>query len=239
MIQQKKKPCKGNFRSNHFKGCGEITYAFKFGLCKACFSEWVYSTGEGAEFLRKQVIPQAKKEVQRKERQKVKKAYEKLETKTDVEKKLQTEINSIVRLIDKGHPCISSGRPLGKNYDAGHFFAVGGNPQIRFHLFNIYAQSVEQNQHRSGNPLGFIEGLENTFGSDFKDACISLKGLPALNLSKEELREKTAIARGIVKWLKLQDREFTTRERLELRERFQEELNIYDTKSYVNKFRVF
>jgi hypothetical protein len=110
----KRKACKGTYKTNHYKGCGELIFAFKFGLCHACFVEWCYATGEGSEYLKKYVIPQAKKEVKKKERTKIKKQLQALETKTEVEKKLEKEINTIVRLIDKGHPCISSGRDLGK-----------------------------------------------------------------------------------------------------------------------------
>lgn len=152
---------------------------------------------------------------------------DKLKTLSDWHKELQKEINSIIREIDKSHPCISSQRPLGKSYDAGHLFGRQSNPHIRYHLFNIFAQSVHDNQWKSGNPLDFVEGIEFTFGKDIKDYCLSLKGLPDLKLSIEEIKEKIPIARGIVKWLKLQDRKFTTSERIELRMKFNHEIGIY------------
>src|SRR5690606_37651047 len=37
----------------------------------------------------------------------------KLETKSEVEKKFEKEVNRIVRILDRGQNCISSGRPLG------------------------------------------------------------------------------------------------------------------------------
>jgi hypothetical protein len=223
----KRKACKGTYKTNYYKGCGELVFAFKFGLCHACFVEWCYATGEGSEYLKKYVIPQAKKEVKKKERTKIKKQLQALETKTEVEKKLEKEINTIVRLIDKGHPCISSGRNLGKNYDAGHFWSKGSNPQIRFHLFNIFAQSVHDNQHKGSNALEYQERLGTVFTPELREYCLALKGTPSLKLSKEELRDKIVIAKRIVKWLKLQDREFSTKERIELRLKFQEELGIY------------
>lgn len=224
------KKCKGINKAKDFTGCGELvpTQTRKYGLCLPCLREWAYSTGEGQEYIRKQIIPQAKREVKRKQKEQDQKTREKLETKSDLEKKLQKEINKIVRLIDKGHPCISSGRNLGKNYDAGHLYSVGSNPQIRFHLFNIFAQSVHDNQWKSGNQLDYSERLEDVFGTELKSYCLSLKGMDSLHLSKEELREKTNIARGIVKWLKLQDRTFTTEERITLRHRFQKEIGIYE-----------
>ena len=154
---------------------------------------------------------------------------EKLKTLTDWSSDLQKEINAIVREIDKEHPCISSKRPLGKSFDAGHLFSRGSNPQIRFHLFNIFAQSVHDNQWKSGNQLEFVNGIELTFGEVIKDYCLSLKGFPTLKLSIDEIKEKIPIARGILKYLKLQDRKFTTKERVSLRKEFNLKLKIYDT----------
>jgi hypothetical protein len=169
------------------------------------------------------------KQKQSKEWQKEKKSLRSsLKTLTDWNNDLQKEVNLIVRLIDKGHPCISSQRNLGKNFDAGHLYSRGSSPQIRFHLFNIFAQSVHDNQYKSGNGLDFIDGIEKTFGTEIKDYCLSLKGLSETKLTIEELKEKISIGRGIVKWLKLQDKTFTTLERIELRKEFNEKLGIYN-----------
>lgn len=226
-MQTKKKQCKGNYRSGHYTGCGEMRYIEKYGLCLSCFREWCYSTGEGREYIQKNLIPQAKKEVKKKEKKRLDLMKKKLETKSDLEKKLQKEINLIVRLIDKGHKCISSGRNLGKNYDAGHLFSVGSNPTIRFHLFNIFAQSVHDNQWKSGNQLDYVDRLKEVFGKETQEYCLSLKNTPAIQLSKEDIKDKTIIAKRCVKWLKLQDRIFATKERLELRKKLNKELGIY------------
>jgi hypothetical protein len=152
---------------------------------------------------------------------------EKLKTLTDWHNELQKDINLIVRLLDKDHPCISSQRHLGKSYDAGHLWGRQSNPQIRYHLFNIFAQSVHDNQWKSGNPLDFVEGIEITFGTEIKDYCLALKGRPSLKLSIEDIKEKIPIARSIVKWLKLQDRKFTINERIFYRDKFNKEIGIH------------
>lgn len=153
---------------------------------------------------------------------------DKLKTLSDWKNDLQKEINAIVREIDKGHPCISSGRPLGKSYDAGHFLGRQAFPEARYHLMNIYAQSVEQNQHKSGNVIGFMEGLEQVFGKEHLELVMALKSLPSLKITIEEIKVAIPICRGILKWLKLQDRQFTTEERLELRKHFNSEIGIYN-----------
>jgi len=155
---------------------------------------------------------------------------EKLKTLSDWHSDLQKEINTIVRLIDKQHPCISSQRPLGKSYDAGHLFGRQSNPHIRYHLFNIWAQSVHDNQHKSGNQLEFVYGIEKTFGSKIKDYCLSLKGLPSLKLTIEQIKEFIPKAREVVKQLKLDDRKYTNFERLALREEYNLYIGIHTDK---------
>jgi len=154
---------------------------------------------------------------------------EQVKTLSDWKKELQKEINIIVRLIDKGHLCISSRKPLKDKADAGHFMSVGSNPSIRFNLFNIYAQSVHSNQYKSGDILNYIDGLKQEFGQEHLDYVLDLKNkYPVLKLTEFEIKEKIPIARGIIKWLKLQDRKFTNQERLTLRKEFNLKLQIYN-----------
>lgn len=168
------------------------------------------------------------KENKKKAVQEKKQIKEKLKTLSDWNSDLQKEINSIVRLIDRNHPCISSQRPLGKSYDAGHLYGRQSNPHIRFHLFNIWAQSVHDNQHKSGNPLDFVDGIEKTFGLEIKEYCLSLKGLPSLKLSVEEIKSIIPKAREIVKHLKLEDKTYSIQERLDLRKEYNQYLGIYN-----------
>ncbi|MEN9655094.1 MAG: hypothetical protein RL311_2 [Bacteroidota bacterium] len=198
-------------RSSLEKTCAEID----------CRTKW--AIGEVA----KQKLVRDKKTKQDWNKEKIV-LKEKLKSLTDWHNDLQKEINSIVREIDKHHPCISSQRSLGKNYDAGHLYSRGSNPHIRYHLFNIFAQSVHDNQWKSGNQLDFVFGIEKIFGLEVKDYCLSLKGLPELKLSIEEIKEKIPIARSILKWCKMQDRKFTLQERISLRKEFNIKLNIYN-----------
>jgi len=185
-----------------------------------CRTQWAMSE------VKKQKTAQEKKVKQDWNKEKLE-MKEKLKTLSDWSSDLQREVNSIVRELDKDHPCISSQRSLGKSFDAGHLFSRGGNPQIRYHLFNIFAQSVHDNQWKSGNALDFVDGIEKTFGTEIKDYCLSLKGLPSLKLSIEEIKEAIPKARSILKWLKLQSRKFTLEERIELRRKFNQDLGIY------------
>jgi hypothetical protein len=151
-----------------------------------------------------------------------------LKTLSDYAKELQKEVNTIVRLIDKGTQCISTLKPLNDKYDAGHFYSVGSNPSLRFNLDNIHSQSVYANQYLSGDQMNYLNGLSDVYGIEYKDYVINLKSrYKVIKLSAEEIKEKINISRRIVKWIKLQDRKFTTKERLDLREKFNKEIGIY------------
>jgi hypothetical protein len=141
-------------------------------------------------------------------------------------KQLQDEINRLVRLIDTGHPCISSGNITGQ-FHAGHYYSVGGNDTIRFHLMNIYAQTSEQNRFKSGNPIGYREGLCNTFGAEHLDYVDSLKGHPTVNLSIIELKEKITVTRQLIREFDLFLCPLDNSMRLEYRRKFNERLGIY------------
>jgi len=157
---------------------------------------------------------------------------ESLLTKSDYEKLLQKEINTIVRLIDKNSFCHSTKKPLNDKFDAGHFFSCGSNPSIRFNLFNIYAQSVYANQYLSGDQINFLAVLSEVYGEKHKEYVLSLKTLyPLLKLSQEELKDKIKIARSIVKHLKLENKTYNTTERLELRKKFNAMIGIYKADS--------
>lgn len=232
----KEKKCKGCEEPLEFVLRGKLkVYNQKYGYgLKCCYTNWLISDDPKAKetfdkFLikNKSDFEKQKKQIWNKKKESIK---TKLETKSDLEKKLQKEINLIVRLIDKGHKCISSGRELGNSYDAGHLYTTQAQPTIRFNLFNIFAQSVHDNQHKSGNELEYFFRIGELFGKEFQDFVVSLKQIDALHLSKDELRDKTSIARSIVKWLKLQDRTFTKEERITMRSDFNNQIGIYHQK---------
>lgn len=152
---------------------------------------------------------------------------ENLKTKGDFERDLQTEINQIVKYIDASWPCISSGKMTGKR-NAGHFYSVGAYPTIRFNLFNIYNQSEYQNTYKSGNPIGYREGLINTFGIPHMTYVENLKNYPPIKLTIEQLKEAISNARTILKELKKNECVYTVEQRLEKRREFNLKIGIYN-----------
>ena len=196
-IKAKKKICKGNYRSNHFEGCGKELYLFKYGLCQKCFNRWLTETNEGNDYLRKQIIPKAKKEVKQKEKKKTQQKKEQLKTHKDWLKDLQKVFNKYIRLRDKNKPCISCGRELKSKYDAGHFYSVGAYPNLRFNEDNVHAQCVHCNQHKHGNINEYTLQLPKRIGKKrfnklAKDRNTTLKlSIPEIKELIKKYKEKT------------------------------------------------
>lgn len=224
----KKKLCKGTGDAKGY-GCGTEQYERKYGLgirCR-CYNNWLLNTPEGLEVLKKGTL-QGKNNVKKESKKKDAETRKSLMTKSDYEKNLQKVINAIARTIDKGTVCISSGRPLALKHDAGHYFSVGSNPSIRFNLFNIYAQSVEQNQNQSGNPIGFLEGLETMYGKDHAEYVRGLKReYPIIKLSVFELEEATLKAREFLKKIQKEDHINDSKSRLLIRTEANNYIGIY------------
>lgn len=153
---------------------------------------------------------------------------EKVKTISDYQNDLQKEINKIVRLLDRNHSCISSGRPLKSDINAGHLFSRGAFPSIRFNLHNIWSQSVHDNQYLSGNFNGFRTRLIEKFGASYFEYIESLRAeYPSLKLSKDELVEAKLICKEIIKELE-QEGYLTDQERLEYRYKLNKRIGIYD-----------
>ncbi len=205
------------------KICG-TKFEPKFFLAKTCDDvdckvKWAMQVVEKQK--EKQV--KEKKQAWTKEKLEIKK---KLMSLSDWKNQLQTEINAIIREIDKGHGCIATGSHQGL-MTAGHYFSVGSNPTLRFHLENIWLQSMHSNSWKSGDTIRYQEGIVSLYGKDYLEYLNSLQSIKSLQLTKNDIEEKIPIARGILKWLKLQNRKFTKEERLSLRKEFNQKIGIY------------
>lgn len=154
---------------------------------------------------------------------------DKLKTHSDWSRELQIEINTIVRLIDKGSVCISSLRPLNDKYDAGHRYSVGAFPNLRYNLLGIHAQSVHDNQYKSGNPDGYDNGLKELYGAEYLAEVYGLKEkYPVLKLTIPELIEAKARAKKIVRSLRLANTTYGPKIRILLRKKYNAKLGIYN-----------
>lgn len=225
MIERKKKICKkGSGKSIGFPGCSSESWKLEYGLCTSCLYDWMTQTEPGKiEYQKRYNYLKAKNWKEEKAKMK-----ESVKTLSDYKSDLQKEINTLARLLDFGHNCISSGLPLDSKYDAGHMWSRGSNPSLAFNLMNIYGQTVYANQWKSGDQLNYIEGLEKEFGREHKEYVLGLKNrYPILKITIEEIKTIIPRVRGLIKWVKLQDRKFTTEERISLRYKFNYKIGIY------------
>jgi len=85
--------------------------------------------------------------------------------------------HSYIRERDRGLPCICCGRPLGKNYDAGHFIESGNYPALRYDEDNIHAQAVYCNQYQGGNSGDYEGNLRIKIGDERVDALMAKKNI--------------------------------------------------------------
>lgn len=157
-----------------------------------------------------------------------KEVKEKHMTHGDYESLLEDEIRAIVRLIDKGHLCMSHQGKC-KKANAGHYHSKGHNNSLRYHLFNIWLQCESCNSYQSSNRSGYDKGLKELFGFEFwlniNEGIVNR--YPFIKLSIPELKDKIAIAKQIVKELTAADKTFTTQQRIDLRKELQERIGIY------------
>lgn len=169
----------------------------------------------------------ADKKVADKWKEEKKEMVEKLKTLSDYKKDLEIEINAIVRLIDKGHDCISGAFKDYKMH-AGHLYSVGAFPSIRFNLLNIYGQSEHDNLHLHGNGAIYKERIVEIFGQSVADEVEVLKvNYPELKASIPDIKEATLIARQIKKSLIKMDTYFEIEERINLRRTYNKMIGLY------------
>lgn len=143
---------------------------------------------------------------------------------------LQREINKIVRLIDRGHKCISSGLEYGKYYpNAGHYYSVGSNKTLRYNLLNIFNQSASDNNQGGGKGSNYGNGLIQTFGQLVFD---EINALPSkykrIDLNQQQAKEAIKVCRTITKELQQADVIFSTEYRIEVRKKLNQRIGIYN-----------
>lgn len=111
-------------------------------------------------------------EKQRKaERKSHKEAKERLKTRGDHLREAQTQFNRFIRARDYDLPCISCGTQNPNiQYCAGHYFTVGGHPELRFDELNVHKQCNKScNMELSGNIAAYRVSLVKKIGREGMD----------------------------------------------------------------------
>jgi len=231
MIDSKEKPCKGTGDAKG-RGCGVLTKHRVYGLGKmcGCYSSWLLNTEKGKQKLEKSI--QLGKNKFQKEKQKKEfadKAIQKVAVLSPDKyraKHLQPIINEISRLIDFGQSCIASGN-FGK-MNGGHYISVGANRTTALNLHNIHIQSFESNHHKSGDQINYRLGLIERYGKKYFEFIETLQRHRPLHLSTPEMIEIASKASRIRLELRRNEEQKTPYERIELRNKINIELGIYD-----------
>ena len=157
------KPCKGNGKTKGH-GCDTITDVRfrKLSLCMSCYANWLYTSKDGKDMIAKATLKASKPRLELNKAIYLDKSIKRLPI---VLKQTQIVFNSYIRERDKNKPCISSGFPLGVQYDAGHCFSVKQFSGLRFYENNVHAQSIGDNRFKEGNFESYILNVENRIGT--------------------------------------------------------------------------
>lgn len=209
----------------NFKKCKECKEQFlpQFFNQKFCFKE------SCREIEIKRILD-AQKRTQKKEWSKRKReTKERLKTKGEWKNDLQKEINSIIRLIDKGQSCMMCDTDNPKGFSACHYHSVGSNDTLRFHLLNIWGGGFHCNSAKGGNIIGYDEQLLEKYGHERWELIkFGIKrDTKELHLSIDEIKGFIKVTRSVVKELKKADLIYSLENRWLIRERLNEQIGIY------------
>jgi hypothetical protein len=144
------------------------------------------------------IVKKSRVEIKKKWNKEKKEIKERLKTHSDWLNDLQKLVNEYVRLRDKNMPCISCGKPLHGKFDAGHFYSVGGYPNVRYHLDNIHGQCVSCNRDKHGNIIEYAKKLPYRIGKErFK--TLKLASQMTGKLTTYEVKEEIKQYKSMIK----------------------------------------
>lgn len=198
----------------------------KFSTLEKCCQEIDCKVKYSMQVVEKQKVDKEKKRKQDWAKEKVV-LREKIIGIPELKKDLEKEINKICCLLDYEAGCIScEGQTTPQ---AGHYHTVQSNGAIRFNLDNLHMQDFNCNCKKGGNIHQYDLGLIKRYGKEYWEYVKFdiVSKYPLLKMAVFEYKEKIAIARGVVKWLKLQNKVYSAKERIELRKVFNEQIGIY------------
>ena len=145
---------------------------------------------------------------------------------TNWKNQLQDSVNLIARLIDKDLPCLAKGK-YANQFHGGHIFSRGSNPTMRYNLHNIHRQSAQSNHFQNEDGL-LREGLIKEYGQHYMDFISELRRTETLRFTNEDFHKINLKARKIILKLKKLDKTYSLKQRIELRNQINTELEVYN-----------
>ena len=138
---------------------------------------------------------------------------------------LQTEVNKIVRSIDRSLPCLAT--DTNGQIQAGHIYSRGAHTQIRYNLHNIHRQSAYSNNKQSHDGL-MQERLSEEYGDDYLAFIRDMRGLEVQKWTVGQLGSALKIARMEFRNLeKDETKVFSKERRITLRNQMNIQLGLY------------
>ena len=221
----KTKICKPvNSKTIGFKSCEKEKYIYRYGLCTQCFYEWLTEDERGKIYNEKSFSNKVKKVSEKNNKDRLSKIKDDI---TNWRVKLQTKVQEIARLIDYGLPCLARG--TNKQKHGGHIFAKGGHSTMALNLHNIHRQSAYSNTYLNDDGL-LREKLCEEYGDDYLEFIRSINHNRPLKFSNLEYKEKYETACSIANELKKKDLEYKLEDRIDLRNKTNTILEIYEDK---------
>jgi hypothetical protein len=147
-----------------YKPCGkrvEREEAIRNAVQSWCSSECQFNHAMDT----REKLKQEKEKKEKSDNRRRKKEFYAKDKKHQIER-CQSSFNELVRLLDRGEPCISCGKPDNGEHQrhASHFKSVGANSFLRFNALNVHSACAQCNVWLSGNLIGYEEGLISKYG---------------------------------------------------------------------------
>jgi len=213
-----------NSQTRGFKTCKKESYIHLYGLCSKCFYDWMQNDERGKVYYAKSFAKKVSK-VTAKTKKKVSKA--KKDEITNWRQKLQKNIQLITRLIDNNLPCLA--RKTFGQIHAGHVFAKGGNSTMALNLHNMHRQSAYSNTFLNDDGK-LREELIIEYGQDYFNFIKSIMKHKSLQLTNKDYQEIYYLSLKISNKLEKIDLTYNLDERIDLRNKINVALGIYDEK---------
>ena len=202
------KICRGTGRALGF-GCGLLVPVVRYGQANRiyglgksceCYMKWILNTPEGKEQVQKSTLKATEP------RRSLEKAEKQHKETNGIQAALtltKTVVHEMVRLRDKGKPCVSCDAEWEESFQACHCYPTRYR-SIRFHFHNVNGGCCNCNLFLDGNETEYLIKLPNRIGQDNFD---SLKKLAELDgkfnkhWTKTELSNIRKEARNMIKEL--------------------------------------
>lgn len=138
---------------------------------------------------------------------------------------LQSEVNKIVRSIDRGLTCLAT--DTSGQIQAGHIYSRGAHTQMRYNFHNIHRQSAYSNNKQSHDGL-MQERLSEEYGDDYLAFIRDMRSLEVQKWTIAQLGTALKIARMEFRSLEKEETKLFSKERrITLRNQMNLKLGLY------------